>query len=147
MRKLLAIDPGLMTGTFHADITDLDNPVKLDALELDPDGFYEFIEAAMADPELTQVVIEQFDVTKETLETAFYPHSLWFIGVTLFLGHKYDVPVHVQSRTVKPFSTNDRLRKVGFWHVGGDGHANDAARHAMVWIAEKNRKWVKKLIV
>ena len=35
---------------------------------------------------------------------------------------------------------NDMLRRLGLWHRGGEGHANDALRHAVLY-AVKTLRW------
>lgn len=146
-RFLLSIDPGLMTGICIIDITDIENPVKFWAAEWTMDDFYTGIENVLSQPGIIEVVIEDFRITESTGDLSEAPWSLKLIGVTEFLGFKYQKSVVRQQPVEKAFPTNERLQMVDFWHVGGKGHANDALRHAMVWIVKKNRKWTKKLVL
>lgn len=143
---LLGLDPGLMTGACLVDITTLDEPVMVWSEEWTIADFHDKIGHLMEMKNIS-VVIEDFKITVETAKLTPQPWSLHLIGVTLYLGYINNVKVKIQTPSQKPFATNDRLRAVGFWHVGEDGHANDAARHAMIWIVEKNRQWAKKLLV
>lgn len=146
-RYLLAIDPGLMTGMCIIDITDIENPVKFWSAEWTMDDFFGGIANVMQETAIVEVVIEDFRITDATGDLSEAPWSLKLIGVTEYLGFCYGKSVVKQQPVEKAFPTNERLRMVDFWHVGGAGHANDALRHAMVWIVKKNRKWTKKLIL
>ena len=145
-RYLLAIDPGLMTGLCLIDLSDPENPVKVWSAEVTLEQFWEEIEDLAKQAE-THIVIEDFRITSETAKLTEAPWSLNLIGVLQFLCHKYGKTLDLQLPSQKPFADNDKLHAVEFWHVGGAGHANDASRHAMIWIVERNRKWTKKLLL
>jgi hypothetical protein len=40
----------------------------------------------------------------------------------------------------KAMFPNEALKKVGAWHVGGEGHANDAIRHALLRLVKTGWK-------
>lgn len=145
-RYLLAIDPGLATGVCLIDLSDPANPVKVWSVEASTSEFYDQIERLVAH-ESTHVVIEDFKITVETGKLSDAPWSLNLIGIVQYLCYLNGKVLDFQLPSQKPFADNDKLRAVDFWHVGGEGHANDALRHAMVWIVERNRKWTKKLLV
>ncbi|UDL16787.1 RuvC-like resolvase [Arthrobacter phage Atuin] len=146
-RYLLAIDPGLKTGICIIDITDINNPVKWWSAEWTMEEFFGAIAKVMSGPSIVEVVIEDFRITDATGDLSEAPWSLKLIGVTEYLGFCYGKSVVMQQPVEKAFATNERLKLVDFWHVGGAGHANDAFKHAMVWIVKKNRKWTKNLIL
>jgi hypothetical protein len=145
-RYLLAIDPGLATGVCLIDLIDPDNPVKLWSAEVTVEEFYDKIEELVAQEE-THVVIESFTITVETGKLSDAPWSLELIGVTKFNCYHNAKELDQQLPVQKGFATNEKLQSVDFWHVGGEGHANDALRHAMIWIVDRNRKWTRKLLV
>lgn len=146
-RYLLAIDPGLATGVAWIDITDLNDPVALWAAEWSIPEFQQAIGPLMQTPNLV-VAIEKFTITTETGKLGDNPTwSSELIGVVNYLGFLHNVPITIQLPSEKPFASNERLQKVGFWHVGENGHANDAYRHAMIWIVHNNRKWTKNLLM
>lgn len=145
-RYLLSIDPGLATGVCLIDLIDPENPVKVWAAEVTTTEFYDKIEELVAQKE-THVVIEDFKITVETGKLSDAPWSLNLIGVVQYLCYHSGKVLDFQLPSQKPFADNDKLRAVDFWYVGGEGHANDALRHAMVWIVDRNRKWTKKLLV
>lgn len=147
-RYILGIDPGLATGWGLIDCIDPDTPVVLESLELTVEEFYGKIEdTVMAHRSDLVIVVENFLITEKTGKLTQQPFSLWLIGVCNYLSWKYDVEIVLQKPAEKPFATNERLRAVGFWHVGAEGHANDAFRHLMIYLANKNPRWVKKLVV
>jgi hypothetical protein len=145
-RYLLAIDPGLMTGMCLIDLKDPDNPVVVWSVEATTTEFYDKIAEYVAHPEI-HVVMEDFKITVETGKLTEAPWSLNLIGVVQYLCYLNSKVLDFQLPSQKPFADNDKLRAVDFWHVGGAGHANDALRHAMIWIVDRNRKWTRKLIV
>lgn len=145
-RYLLAIDPGLMTGVCLIDLSDPEDPVKVWSKEVTIKEFHDNIESLISHEE-THVVIEDFKITVETGKLSDAPWSLELIGVVRYLCYLSGKVLDLQLPSQKPFADNDKLRAVGFWHVGEAGHANDSLRHAMVWIVDRNRKWTRKLLV
>lgn len=142
-RYLLSVDPGLMTGVCLIDLSDPEDPVQVWSAEITIPEFYDKIEAWVAD-ENTHTVIEGFRITDGTPDS---PWSLNLIGIVEYLCYHNKKELDMQWPYQKDFADNDKLRKVNFWHVGEAGHANDAFRHAMVWIVDRNRKWTRKLLV
>lgn len=145
-KYLLSIDPGLATGVCLIDLQDPDNPTVMWAAEWTIQDFYDKISDVISSDDLA-VVIEDFKITVETGKLSDAPWSLNLIGVTQYLCYHTGTPLFFQLPSQKPFADNEKLHAVDFWHVGGEGHANDALRHAMIWIVGFNRKWTKKLLV
>lgn len=146
-KYLFAVDPGLLTGAVLADYTDPDDPKTIWSAELSIEEFYGRLEETFATygSDLT-LIWEDFHITVETAKKTPQPWSLHLIGLMLYYCWKYDVPFSVQSPVRKGFASNDKLRRVGFWHKGGEGHANDGYRHLMIYIADNNPNWVRKLL-
>jgi hypothetical protein len=143
-RFLLAIDPGFATGICMIDMRDPQNPVKLWSAEVTMEEFYDKIEDLIKQ-ESTHVVFERFKITEETPDS---PWSLEHIGNIKLFCHRYGKKWDQQTPSdAKEFSTSEKLQAVGFWHVGGEGHANDAFRHAMLWYVRRNARWTKTLLV
>lgn len=145
-RYIFAVDPGLATGVALVDCSNPDEPFVVWSLELTTTQFYAKIEEVFqlyyAELEL---VVEDFHMLSGDKSEA--PWSLNLIGICEFFCWRYGVKFTKQSPGRKPFAFNDRLRLVGFWHVGGEGHANDALRHAMIYHADHYPRWARKLIV
>ena len=147
-RYILGVDPGLMTGWGMVDCIVPDSPKVMESLELTVEEFLDKIEGTFQQyGDDMVVVVENFFITAQTGKLSQQPYSLWLIGVCAFLARKYNVDMVLQKPSDKPFATNERLRKVEFWHVGEAGHANDAFRHIMVYLANKNPSWVKQLVM
>lgn len=146
---LVAIDPGKATGFAIIDVTNPDFPYVVSAEELPTEAFYGRIEEVFLAYQFDslEVVIEDFKITKRTADLTDAPWSLNLIGVTQYFCWKYKRAFTLQLPARKPFASNERLRQVNFWHVGGEGHANDALRHAMIYIVDNNPSWARKLIV
>lgn len=147
--KLFGVDPGLMTGLALVDISDRVNPKPIWALEADTRTFYQTVEQTIEEePDAIVLICENFLITDRTAKLSQAPWSLMGRGVCEFLTMKYNVPMILQTPgDAKEFSTNDKLHKAGFWHVGGDGHANDAYRHVMKYHADRSPRWTNTLVV
>ena len=147
-RYLLAVDPGLLTGVALIDWKEPDNPVPVWSGELTIDEFYVKLEDVFnryGDDLI--LVYEDFHITVQTAKNTPEPWSLHLIGVMNYFCWKHDVKFSVQSPVRKSFASPDKMHRVNFWHVGGKGHANDAFKHAMIYIADNNSNWVRKLLV
>lgn len=147
-KYLLSVDPGLMTGVAFLDITDEDDPLPLWDEELKVEEFYVRMGEVFKEFHEEMVVVwEDYHITARTATLSQQPWSLNLIGVMQYFCWKYDVKFTVHSPSRKPFATPERLRQVGFWHKGEAGHANDAFRHAMVFLVDRNPNWARKLII
>jgi hypothetical protein len=113
-----------------------------------PDEFYAKMEEVFAEHHEHLVVVwEDYHITAQTAKLSQQPWSLNLIGVLQYFCWKYNVEFEVHSPSRKVFANDKRLRLVGFWRKGMAGHANDAYRHAMVFIVDRNPNWARKLIV
>lgn len=148
-RYLLSIDPGLLTGVALLDITDQDNILICGSWELTIDQFFDLSEAVVSGlGQYVEVVIEDFNITDRTVKLSEAPWSLQLIGATMFLVRRFGAAdFNLQKPSEKHFADNAKLRHIGFWHRGGEGHANDAFRHAMVYINDRNPRWAKHLLM
>ena len=145
---LLSVDPGLSTGIVLVDIHDPENPKPLWHHELTIEEFYVILDDTIEHYGYSLAIVwEDFHITVETAKKSPQPWSLHLIGVMLYKCWKHDIPFAVQSPVRKGFATNDKLRHVAFWHKGGEGHANDAFRHAMIYLVDNYPNWARKLIL
>ena len=82
------------------------------------------------------VVCERFVITAQTVRNSQAPFSLEQIGVLKHMCRvkEYDPEKIIFQSPVdaKTMFPNDALKKLGTWHKGGEGHANDAIRHALL---------------
>lgn len=138
MTHLIAIDPGKMTG--WAEITyDSSTISEVTTAELTVEEVMEvLLNGIDIDQNLPDaIVIEDFRITTGTGKLGSPDWSLRLIGMAEYLAFKYDIPLIKQfPSNAKAFSTNNKLRAVGMWHSGGEGHANDALRHAMLYMVK-----------
>jgi len=137
---ILAIDPGLATGI--AVVTQKNGNLSIwSARELDPIKTGAYAQAMLSDPFVLgasdlEIVIERFTITAATAKNSQAPWSLEVIGMIKWLVHDElnwdpDTIIMQGPAEAKRLITNDILKKHGLWHKGGQGHANDAIRHAV----------------
>jgi hypothetical protein len=141
MTYILSIDPGLISGVSLLEWSDSqdDLPKKIFSSEVDPDGFAQAVEAAFISWKSYNrfyVVCERFVITAQTVRNSQAPYSLEQIGVIKHLcrvnGYnpgEISMQAPVDAKSMFP---NDALKKIGVWHKGGEGHANDSIRHSLL---------------
>jgi hypothetical protein len=132
-KYILAVDPGELTGICLIHIGTLE---KIYSDELP--SWQEV--ARMVDSTLREhagnidVVCERFTITQQTAKNSQQTLPLELIGIIKFLTWVHTgQQVTLQSPAdAKRFGPNPRLKAVGLWHTGGEGHALDALRHALL---------------
>lgn len=148
--RLICVDPGLLTGVALLSRGD-DTVSVVDSAELPEDEVAAWLriqlhgwteqEAAGVD---VNVVVEQFFITAQTAKNSQAPWSLELIGVTkqVLRDECYDTGrVYWQKPSAaKSVVPNEKLHRLGLWHKGGAGHANDAIRHGALCLIK--RGWV-----
>lgn len=83
------------------------------------------------------VVCESFTITANTLKTARDHSALDGIGVLKWLCWNDQVPFKLQSPgQAKRFATDEKLKKLGWYHATEGGHENDALRHLLVHLVD-----------
>ena len=93
------------------------------------------------------IVCERFTINAQTVRNSQSPNSLEQIGILkqVFIDHKIPTEkiIFQSPADAKAMFDNPKLKKLGFWHKGGEGHALDAIRHAVLrlvkigWIPDK----------
>ena len=153
MHAVLAIDPGKLSGVVLLEWEggEIDPQQKL-SVEVNERDFFTTVDIAMTgwrNYESFAVVCERFTITAQTVRNSQAPFSLEQIGV---LKHtcrmrgykdediKFQAPV--DAKTMFP---NDKIKKVGIWHKGGEGHANDAIRHGLLRLVKTG--WIPKQLL
>lgn len=135
-RYILVIDPGKTSGiAYHDTVED-----KTEFAELNFGETAEFIHSA-ADLHRDNLIIisESFLITPNTAKNTQAPWSLELIGVARYAAQKYtgrDLQTQMPS-AAKRFASDARLRHIGWWTKGKGGHANDAARHLLLFEATR----------
>jgi hypothetical protein len=152
-KMIISVDPGKTTGlcvvTWSGDRED--TPVVQHSSELTVEDFSDQIRVALnmgKNYNLT-IVCERFTITAQTTKNSQAPYSLEQIGVLKHLcreyGYKVDDIVFQSPVDAKNMFPNPALKKIGTWHVGGAGHANDAIRHALLRFTKQG--WVPRVLL
>lgn len=146
---VLAVDPGKVSGVvfmqWSGEKTDL--PVIQYSMESLEEYYAYHVLGALKHWHLYEkftVACERFTITAQTVRNSQAPFSLEQIGVLKHLCREHKFPVDeirfqapVDAKNMFP---NPALKKLGIWHRGGEGHANDAIRHALLALAKQG--WV-----
>lgn len=145
---LITIDPGKASGFAVLDYTDLSDIKILQSAELTQmDTIFE-VDTLLSDADELdnvasyEIVMEKFTITAQTgKNTNAENWSPEIIGAVKYLAWKYGVKFSEQTPAeAKNFVPNERMKAVGIWHVGGEGHARDALRHGVLYLV-KNKGW------
>lgn len=143
---LIAIDPGKASGYAVLNFTDI-NDVKI--IESDELEQYETVAATekrlsgwVFESDVIEVVMEKFTVTAQTgKNTNGQNWSSEIIGAVRYLAQKHGARFTEQTPAeAKSFIPNERLKAIGLWHKGGEGHARDALRHGGLYLI-KHHAW------
>ena len=137
---VVGVDPGKASGIAVIEWDEQsDVPQVLYSLETDPESYADEIETAlkhMNQYERLFVACESFTINAQTVRNSQAPWSLENIGILKHLCRRAGYPVDqiafqppVNAKNMFP---NEKLKKLGTWHRGGEGHANDAIRHALL---------------
>jgi len=149
MKYALAVDPGKISGVALLSWTtqDTDLPILEASYEVDDEAFASVINQHLENwhkQDIFFVVCERFTITAQTVKNSQAPYSLEQIGVLKHLCRVADYSIsNISFQTpvdAKNMFPNEALKKIGTWHKGGEGHANDAIRHALLKLAKSGWK-------
>jgi hypothetical protein len=132
----LAIDPGLATGICCIQWVRGSEPVLLWSAELTMDEFAPSVRGVLAKYPDINVICERFVINQQTIKKSQAPYSLELIGVLRQCLRDIeragdDFKFQAPSDAMNLFP-NPALKKLGYWHKGGHGHALDAIRHGLL---------------
>lgn len=151
---ILAVDPGKATGVVFFRWDDGAEPVLIQSNETQPHEFAPVIRNIFyqiesyskiheAHPQLF-VVCERFVINAQTVRNSQAPYSLEQIGVLKQClrdaGISEESILWQSPADAKAMFPNPALKKVGYWHKGGEGHALDAMRHGLLCLVKKGWK-------
>lgn len=147
--RLLAIDPGLATGLAFFDMTP-EIPVLLWTKEVNIEEFWETVpQIITTTQEDLYIVCEDFIITTETAKKSIGGNwSIELIGLVKYLGWKNGSYLKMQKPGDRTTISHEQIKVLDYWHRGGAGHANQAIRHAVVFMLDvlKNKAIARKLI-
>lgn len=135
--RVMSIDPGKMTGISVTERTGSDEPILIYTGEVDEEDFAGIVRAWLTKYPDIIVVCERFVINAQTAKNSQAPYSLELIGVMKQciqdtgrgrLDFTFQTPV--DAKTMFP---NPALKKLEYWHRGGEGHALDAIRHNLLY--------------
>ncbi len=137
----MAIDPGLATGVA---LFSREPFALIESEEHDWIGTARWADTKLRElgGENVDIVLEKFTVTQQTAKNSQQLWSVEIIGMLRLLSSAHGSgAITLQSPgDAKKFSTNPRLKSLGTWHVGGEGHANDAIRHGILRLSRTGWK-------
>jgi hypothetical protein len=142
-RLVLAVDPGKATGVCLF-LYESAEPELLWSGEYQADEFATVVRSAISEAQARgtwlETTCERFTITAQTAKNSQAPYSLEQIGV---LKHLIRESNGVASELVfqspvdaKRLFPNEALKKLEYWHRGGEGHALDAIRHGLLYLAK-----------
>lgn len=150
---ILAVDPGKASGICTFSIEPGQEPV------LESSGEYQMREYAL--PIYTairyarnfdfpiDVVCERFIINAQTVRNSQAPYSLEQIGILkhIMLDCEIDPDnlIFQSPSDAKKMFPNEALKKLGYWHKGGEGHALDSMRHGLLRMVKTGWKPMKLL--
>lgn len=149
---VLAVDPGKATGVALFSHQAGSEPVLEWSKEVQAEEFASTIREVLWAPEKKQhltIVCERFIINAQTVKNSQAPFSLEQIGILkqclLDSGRPMDDVYFQSPADAKAMFDNPKLKKLGYWHVGGDGHALDAIRHGLLKLVKTGWKPINLL--
>ena len=153
MKIILAVDPGKASGIALFEFTQGEEPKLLWSGEYQQNEYArpirDAIEYAYNNNVYIDVVCERFVINAQTVKNSQSPFSLEQIGILkqLMMDEEIDPSniVFQSPSDAKAMFDNAKLKKLGYWHKGGEGHALDAIRHGLLRCVKTGWKPVKLL--
>lgn len=149
MRALIAVDPGKATGMALFTFETGEEPVLVWSLELQQHEYAGPIRATLGQYPDAEVVCERFTINAQTVKNAQAPYSLEQIGILkqclMDVGRSADDVYFQSPADAKAMFPNPALKKLNYWHRGGEGHALDAVRHGLLRLVKTGWKPVRLL--
>jgi hypothetical protein len=139
---IIAVDPGKISGlAFWSPESEAVGAPTFLSWQLPTWEAIQWVDERMKYPLLEAVVCEDYIITKSTLtKTRGENWSLESIGALRYLTSRAKVEYAVQKAgDAKGFGTDAKLKRAGWWNPTSGGHANDAARHLLTYLARTKR--------
>lgn len=144
-RTIIAVDPGKASGIacFLLDAAPSE-PELLWSIECQPNEYAEPLRVAIGEAlvagRVLAIVCERFTINAQTVRNTQAPYSLEQIGVLKQVmrdaGMNDNELKYQNPADAKHMFSNEALKKLGYWHKGGEGHALDAIRHGLLYLAK-----------
>jgi hypothetical protein len=141
MASIMAVDPGKVTGVA---ILNTRKP-GIETFELA--GRYVVADFVQGNAP-SEMVCEQFVISERTIRTAQDVNALRIIGWLDIWTHQHAIPFDLQTAAqAKKFASDDKLKALGWYTATHDGHANDAARHLLVYLHRKHSDFFRTYLL
>jgi|TARA_B110000977_G_scaffold29560_1_gene38491 hypothetical protein len=149
IRYVLAVDPGKATGMALFSREGDSEPVLVWSGEFQQEEYAKPIREVLTTHPDAEVVCERFTINAQTVRNSQAPYSLEQIGILkqclIDVGRPAD-DIHFQSPAdAKAMFDNPKLKKLEYWHRGGEGHALDSIRHGLLRLVKTGWKPVRLL--
>lgn len=150
MKHVLSVDPGKATGMALFSLVAGQEPVMVWSGEFQQHEYAAPIREALATVQGDlEIVCERFTINAQTVKNSQAPYSLEQIGILkqclMDAGRPADDIYFQSPADAKAMFPNEALKKLGYWHRGGEGHALDAIRHGLLRLIKSGWKPVKLL--
>jgi hypothetical protein len=137
---VLAVDPGKATGLSFFSYEKGEEPVMIWSKEVQFDTYAEPIRSVLAEYPDVHVICERFTINAQTVRNSQAPFSLEEIGVLkqIMIDYGY-TPENLKFQSpadAKAMFDNKKLKKLDYWHKGGEGHALDSIRHGLLYMVK-----------
>lgn len=144
---VIAVDPGKATGVAAFKYTKGEEPEMLESSEVDFNNFAPWVRSwldlyfrEMHDQDQIAIVCERFTINAQTTKNSQAPFSLEEIGVLKQIMLDFNMnpdDLKFQSPAdAKAMFNNSKIKKLEYWHRGGEGHALDAIRHGLLFMVK-----------
>lgn len=150
---VLAVDPGKATGMALFSYDSGQEPTLVWSVEVQQEEYAAPIRASLDAAKMMNIeidiVCERFTINAQTVKNSQAPFSLEQIGILkqCLLDHgRLTTDIYFQSPAdAKAMFDNTKLKKLEYWHKGGEGHALDAIRHGLLHMVRLGWKPVRLL--
>lgn len=135
----IAIDPGKTCG-----VATLFGAISPLAYEMAPGMLLNNLDVQFASYEV-EVICERFFLGQQALRgPGDAQETMGIIGAIKYLCDKHGYPLHMQSASeAKTLADDKRLKAMGLYHASPGGHANDAMRHLVTYLANQGKMRLK----
>jgi len=145
---IIAVDPGKTTGICVIAKSQGQDPDLLDTKELSCQDMAPYLRDLInkIKQDDFEIVCERFTINAQTVRNSQAPWSLEQIGILKQILRDFGLSEEIihwqQPADAMNMFNNEKLKRLGYWHRGGEGHANDAARHALLRAVKTG--WIPK---
>ena len=152
-KYILSVDPGKATGIAFFSQRTGEEPRLVSSFEAQPEEFAEVVRNMLTDLDRQfdnlQVVCEKFTINAQTVRNSQAPYSLEQIGVLKQILQDFGLDrekiVWQMPADAKRMFPNEALKKLEYWHKGGEGHAIDAIRHGLLRLVKTG--WIPRQLL